>query len=162
MRILSIIIFWIAIILLVAWLGLPLIVEVTNLILLDTAFSDFYHKSKVFVVPIAFLLTLVKTLKKGSPLYIQARALFFTIGAAVLSILIFMVSLSDMCGDTVKKVLFINRQKPTTKIYLREYDCGAVGVGGLEIVRIDTVAIIFSRVEKVDTAQLDKNDWIRQ
>lgn len=164
MRTLSTIIFWIAILLLILWIGIPFIADISGLILTDKRLSEFYHNSRYIVVPVAFLATLFKTLKKGSAWYIEMRTIFLTAGAAIFSILVFLSGFFDgLCGSTTKSTLYINQQISSSKIFFREYECGAASAGPQpEIVRVDTVYKIFIRVTKIDTTKLDTAIWIRQ
>jgi hypothetical protein len=68
-----------------------------------------------------------------------------------------------LCGSTTKDTLFVNREQPASRIFLREFVCGAASAGEREeIVRIDTVFGVFIRVNEVDTTSLDRSIWIRQ
>ncbi len=163
MRNFTTLIFWAAILLLILWLGVPLLTDIFGLTLTDKRLSDFYHSTKYFVVPTAILLTLLKTLSKGMASVIEVRNIFLTVCAALLSVLVFSFGFFDkLCGSTTKSTLFINRQESSSKIFLREYGCGAVGSGPRnEIVRVDTVWNIFIQVAKIDTTQLDSVMWMR-
>lgn len=164
MRTFSLVIFWVAILLLVLWVGVPIIADINGLILTDKGISNFYHSSRYIVVPTAFLLTLFKTLKKGNAWHMGLRTILLTVGAAFFAVLFFMVGFFEsLCGSTTNRTLFINRQVPTSGIFLREFGCGAASAGErAEMVRVDTVFRIFIRVREVDTSNLDRDIWIRQ
>jgi len=164
MRIFSTIIFWSAILLLILWVGVPFIADISGLILTDKRLSDFYHSTRYIVVPAAFLLTLFKTLKKGNAWHTELIAVLLTLGAASFSVLYFMTGFFEgLCSSTTKDTLFINREEPSSRIFLREFGCGAASGGERdEIIRIDTVFGIFIRVNEVDTTSLDRSIWVRQ
>jgi hypothetical protein len=164
MRIFSAVIFWSAILLLILWIGVPFIADISGLILTDKRLSNFYHSTRYIVVPAAFLLTLFKTLKKGNTWHVELRTVLLTLGAASFSVLYFMTGFFEgLCGSTTKDTLFVNREQPSSQIVLREFGCGAASAGERdEIVRIDTVFGIFIRENEVDTTSLDRSIWIRQ
>lgn len=163
MRRLSTALFILGIVLLILWVGVPFIADMFDLVLTDQRLSGIYHNTRYFIVPGAFLLTLFVTLRKSTTELAKWRTIFLTVIAASLSVLIFMAGFFDgLCGSSAKQVLFINRQKPSSKVLLREYDCGAASAGyRLEIVRVDTFFGIFIRVRKVDTTKLELDNWVR-
>lgn len=164
MRTFSTVIFWTAILLLILWIGIPFIANISGLILTNKQLSSLYHNTRYIVVPAAFLLTLFKTLKKGSAWHVEMRIILLTAGAAIFSVLVFMSGFFDgLCGSTTKSTLYVNRQVPSSKIFLKEYGCGAASAGTTpEVVRVDTVFTIFIRNTPIDTTTLDTTIWIRQ
>jgi len=150
--------------LLVFWVGIPLIADLSGLVLTNKRLSHFYQSTKYIVVPAAFLLTLFKTLKKNSAWHIEMRTILLTVTAALFSVLIFMFGFyDDLCGSTTKRTLFINHQVPSSRIFLREFGCGAANAGERqEVVRVDTIFGILIRVTEIDTTKLNRNKWMRQ
>ena len=92
------------------------------------------------------------------------RTILLTVTAALFSVLIFMFGFyDDLCGSTTKRTLFINHQVPSSRIFLREFGCGAANAGERqEVVRVDTIFGILIRVTEIDTTKLNRNKWMRQ
>lgn len=146
------------------WLVVPLGVEVSSLELADKRLLQFYKTSRTFVLPISIILTLFKTYKKSDSSFVEIKKIFLTLTAAFLAFLICAFSLVDFsCTSINKHVLFISKIDPSSKIFLREFGCGAWGSADpkMEVVRIDTVLYKFTRTTTVDTTVLDRNIWHR-
>jgi hypothetical protein len=119
----------------------------------------------MFVAPVAIILTLFKTLKKKDAPHVEIRKIFLTLGAAFLAFLIYAISAMDFsCTSVNKQVLFVNEHDPSSKIFLREYGCGAWSGAApkMEVVRVDTILYKFIRTSKVDTITLDRKIWHRE
>jgi hypothetical protein len=124
MRTFSTVFFWTAILLLILWIGIPFIADISGLLLTDRRLSDFYHNTRYIVVPTAFLLTLFKTLAKGSAWHVAMRTIFLTVGAALFSVLVFASGFSDgLCGST-QKAHYLSIGKCHLLNFLKEFDVG--------------------------------------
>jgi hypothetical protein len=165
MRIFSSVVFYLALFILFIWVVVPLVIEVSDLEFSDMQLLKLYKSSRMYVVPVAIILTLFKSLKKRDNAFMEFRKIFISIGAALLSLVIFIGLLLDFSCDSInKQLLFINEYNPSSRIFLREYGCGSWSSveSRMEVVRIDTVLYKFTRTAKIDTTTLDKKIWHRQ
>lgn len=67
-----------------------------------------------------------------------------------------------MCGWSIQAKLFENKSNDSI-IAVRDYGCGAfdTDLPTTEIYKIDYFLKYFIRIEKIDTAQIDKTEWVK-
>ena len=164
MRIVRNVIFYFALAVLLLWWGTPLVLAVKELEVVDKSLVESYKAWGVLVVPFAILLTMVRTFKREDTIADENRKGCLTVGAAFFfafiqaAILLFSLA----CGYTGAEPLYVNKQQPSSGIYVRDFGCGATDTGppSTSTVRIDTVNRFFMRITDVDTAKLDKAAWL--
>lgn len=147
---------WALICIFILTIGQSLPFEFSN----DNTAQGFYVLV-LFTLPLAILLTLIKqrSIRKTQTVRI------LTIIAAIFSFLFLCLYVfgKTMCGYITDEILFVNQSDKSVKIIKRHYDCGATDsdLPKYKYYKIKelTSQILYSK--KVDTAQLDKNFWIR-
>lgn len=123
-----------------------------------------YKNILFFTVPIAILLTLLGTIKDKDKGFKIAGKVIGTFVIAALAVFIMIISiLSDMCAWTNRQFLYEHKNDSNTKIIVRDFGCGATDsepptVG---IYKVRRFTDYFIRSTKVDTATIDKNEWIK-
>lgn len=123
-----------------------------------------YKEFLFFAIPIAILLTLFGTINdkdKGSK--IAGKVIGTSIAAAVTVFIMFMSIFTDMCVWTNRQVLYENKNDSNTKIIVRDFGCGATDSGPptVGIYKVRYFTDYFIRSTKIDTAKIDKNEWIK-
>lgn len=123
--------------------------------------SEYYYL--VFtILPFAFLLTLIGTLKKkhsklknwiiGIVTVLSAGLCFF-----ILVRIMFSVAFGVWTNETI---LYRNKDNKNITITRQIFDVGALGYQGHRIAELTPVLKYFQTVKEVDTAQIDKSQWI--
>jgi len=82
---------------------------------------------------------------------------------AVSFCIIMTVFLGSMCAWTTDKVFFENKQNSSIKIVQRHFGCGATDSSEptIEVFKIREITPYLIWATKIDTNQIDKNEWIR-
>lgn len=116
----------------------------------------------IFVsLPVFIPLTLIKQ-KQKKQLMVKILTIIAT-AVAVLVLLLYMLG-NGMCKYSGDKVLFVNKTDSACKIVARSYGCGAwdSGYPKDEFYITKPVIKLVRYVKEVDTAQINRNDWLRK
>lgn len=126
----------------------------------DLKFRVYY--TMFLLVPVAIILTLSKTLKAANNwrknlktsiyTFILAGLFFYGIGPGIM--------FSSFGAWTNEWILYENKSDSNITINQQIYDVGALGYGSRRIVKIRPVLKYFKQEVLIDTAELDKNDWV--
>lgn len=161
MQLIKKIIFWTAI----AFIVLT-IFSLTIGQILPYEFADYKIKHKFYDtimqgLPITILLTLFRTIKPKKTKIQNLTLLGLTILTSILSFFV-MVSLIFHIGfGTWMTITTIYRHKTESKeIKDQLFDVGALGYGGQRIVEIKPTLKFWILPTKIDTAKMNKNEWI--
>ncbi|HSC53155.1 MAG TPA: hypothetical protein VLC98_06045 [Phnomibacter sp.] len=123
--------------------------------------SEYYYF--VFtVLPFAFLLTLIWTIKRKNTKAKNWTIGFLTVLSAGLCFFI-LVSVMFSIGFgtwTNETILYRNKDSNNTTINQQIFDAGALGYGGHRIAQLTPFLKYFQTVKLVDTAKIDKTQWI--
>tara|TARA_R110002072_G_C7652556_1_gene508851 strand:- start:16 stop:516 length:501 start_codon:yes stop_codon:yes gene_type:complete len=158
------IIFWTAVVFIGIWLIMPVLRWIMDLEFATDSIKSNYKEFLFFAIPIAILLTLFGTINdkdKGSK--IAGKVIGTSIAAAVTVFIMFMSIFTDMCVWTNRQVLYENKNDSNTKIIVRDFGCGATDSGPptVGIYKVRYFTDYFIRSTKIDTAKIDKNEWIK-
>ena len=159
------IIHWISILFLCLWILIPVLGFFIPLELTNSSSKETYMMIRVISFPIAATLTvLTGMLKCHHNLKFIIVKIIIAVGVAYLSSIISAIALfGSMCAWSTDKVFFESKQNPSITIVQRSLDCGAfdsshpVGI----VFKIRRITPNFIWAPKIDTAQIDKNEWIR-
>ena len=146
------------------WVLFPIIRWVMNLEFATDSIKMNYKEFLFFAVPIAVILTLFGTIEKEDKGYGITGKIIGTVVVAVATIFIMFISVfADMCTWTNKQILYEHKTDSTTKIMVRDFGCGATDSGPptVEIHKVRYFTKYFIRTTKVDTAKIDKSEWIK-
>lgn len=161
MQLIKKIIFWTAI----AFIVLT-IFSLTIGQILPYEFADYKIMHKFYDIimqglPITILLTLFGTIKRKKTKTQNLTLLGLTVLTSLLSFFV-MVSLIFRIGfGAWTTVTTIYRHKTENKeIKEQQFDVGALGYGGRRIVEIKPILNFWILPTKIDTAKMNKNEWI--
>jgi len=124
--------------------------------------NEFYFYLS-FLIPLAILLTLTGTLHKKN-----TSNKNWTIGGATISIavaiflIMFSLLIQTFGGWRTQSILFRNKKNVNITISEQIWDVGALGYdrNSTRIVKLKPVLRYLNQVVLIDTAQLNKTDWI--
>jgi len=142
----------------------PFVGQFTPLEVTSNNFKNSFDKIRSFGLPMAILLTLFGTLKpqdskKDKNTKIVLTFSVFLISVFILKIIVF----AKMCGWTDNQTLFYNINDKSTKIILRDFDCGALDSGD-PVYKVCKIKNIFPNliwVRNIDTTEIDRKVWLR-
>ena len=130
-------------------------------------FSDYNISRKFYEIvfyglPLSILLTLIATLERDNALIKNISIIALTIVVAIYSVIYQLWNLFTIGFGDWSDMLTIYESKDNSKIRIvkQEYDVGALGYGGERIVKLTPYLGLFSKVEIIDTSQIDKSKWI--
>jgi uncharacterized membrane protein len=128
----------------------------------DIKYRNLFYDIGFYGIPIATLLTLSGTLKNSDEAKRTVLKVWLTIFASGLSIvLLFTYILTLGFGAwTDQRVKFTNKENKGIRIVEQMYDIGAFGYGGQRTVKTIPLTPWFNYIMLVDTAELDRSDWI--
>ena|SRR5690606_32704592 len=158
------IIFWTSLVFLGLAILFPLIRKGLEI---QFATDDMKSNYEMFIsnaIPLAILLTLFGTIKSeynlSKTVSIVALTLVISIGSMYF---MFLAAFSDLCSYTNVKTIYQLKDDPNTKIMIREFGCGAVDSGppSVGVHRVQYYTKYFIRTSRIDTNQIDKNQWIK-
>jgi hypothetical protein len=78
--------------------------------------------------------------------------------------LIFMATFADgMCLWTTRKILFENKENPSSSIVVRDFGCGATDSSPATFAtfQVKKLAFIFVSITPIDTSKIDRSKWRR-
>jgi len=83
--------------------------------------------------------------------------------ASITIFIMFMSIFADMCVWTNQQVLYENKNDSNTKIIIRDFGCGAIDSDPptVGIYKVQYFTDYFLRSTKIDTAKINKNEWIK-
>jgi len=158
------IIFWTSIIFIGLLIIVPLILLIFDLEFASDSIKSNYKGFMFFTVPIAILLTLFGTIKSKDNILKTIGKVIGTILISFVTIFLMIMSIfADMCAWTDRQILYENKHDSNTKIIERDFGCGATDSGypTVRIFKVQHFTKYFIRTTKVDTASIDKNEWIK-
>ena len=158
------IIFWTAVVCIGLWLIMPVIRWILDIEFATDSIKSNYKEFMFFVVPIAILLTLLGTIKgKDNGSIIAGKVIGTVVLVAVTIFIMFMSIFADMCVWTNREVLYEHKNDSNTKIIVRDFGCGATDSGPptVAIYKVQYFTDYFIRATKIDTAKIDKKEWIK-
>ncbi|PCI92909.1 MAG: hypothetical protein COB15_17165 [Flavobacteriales bacterium] len=156
------IIFFISIGLIIFWVSTPIISLFIPLEFSNKELESTFEQIRFYGIPISILLALCGFIKTNDSNAIIIGKIVTTIIISVLSIFFLFISIfANMCDTTTGKILFENRQNENLKIVEREYGCGATDSEppNVSIYKIRQLTKYFIYPTKIDTNDLDKNEW---
>ena len=140
-------------------------------ILFDTLSLEFKDEKFAIDLPIIFLLaipfgimlTLTGTIKKGKTKEKNWTAFGLTLFITVATFfIIYFLAINSAGVWTNELILFRNKSDNKISINKQIYDLGALGHDreSIRIVKVKPFVIYFNQVTKIDTAKLDKKQWL--
>lgn len=130
----------------------------------NDSIKEDYQGFLLFAIPIGILFTLFGTLKSKDRRILKLIKILITSMIAGFSFFILFISITfDMCGWTDKQILYQNINNQKTKIIVREFGCGATDSGrpNIHIQKVQNFTEYFIRKTEIDTANIDKKEWIK-
>lgn len=112
--------------------------------------------------PVAVLLTLSGTIRKSHMAGVNIGIVVLTATAAILSFVILvhlMFTIGFGAWETTS-VLFRHKKNAHITISEQRHDMGVFGYGGSRTVRLKPFLAFWQAVSRVDTASLDKTEWL--
>lgn len=112
-------------------------------------------------VPLAIVLTLAGTLKKGNTTAENLGVVISTVIVLAISVYV-LVTMMFSLGFIVwtnEAILYRNREHVSHTINMQLADQGALGYGSRRIVLIKPFTPLFNNVTEVDTKKLNKSEW---
>lgn len=158
------IIYWTSTFLLCFWILTGVFGRFFPLEISDKDAELMYESFRFYGFPIAIILTLTGTVKKGDTSGNVVSKVFLTLLIAAFSVIImFMTLFFEMCDSTTVKVLFENKQNASIKIVERSFGCGATdsSPATFKIFKIREISSYLIWVTAIDTTQIDKSKWKR-
>ena len=130
-------------------------------------FAD-WHDMHIFYdiilrgLPVAVLLTLVWTIKKERPTKINiAIGVVTPLLAAGMLFWTYFLMFSYGFGAWIdEEIIYENKHDPKITVNKQIWDIGAFGYGGQRTVKLIPLLGFWNLVEKVDTAKIEKKEWI--
>jgi hypothetical protein len=158
------VIYWSSISLIVFWFLMPVIRWITKLELANNSLKSNCEGFFFVAIPIAVLLTLVKTIKKTDVLSEKVAKTLITIVIAFCSIVFAFFSLfTNMCTWTDRDILFQNKSDLREVIIERDFGCGAWGSDPAKskLFKMIKYGDYFIKTTKIDTSKIDKDEWTK-
>lgn len=155
--------FWSAVSLIIFWFVFPIFCWIFNLEFASNELEIGYGHFMFYALPISIILTLTKTLNNNK---IKTDNLGIVIGTLILASISVMVAFfsvfSTMCSWSNGQVLYKLKDNAKIVIMERNFGCGASDSTEpmFEIHRVRSFTKFFIHASKVDTATINKNDWI--
>jgi hypothetical protein len=155
-------IFILAILVLILWLGFPFYLVAKDY-QLKQPWKHSLETSRIYMVPIAIMFTLFKTLKRSD----DEESEGWKVGITCFFAIVFMIGLTlviiSPCSSSVGKTLFTKRDNPKVRIVISHYGCGATITtpNTVSVVQIENISDKFERITDIDTTTLDPIAWIR-
>ena len=159
------IVFWVSIGLICFWILLPIIDAVIPLEFTDYNLVEANEVARFYGLPLAILLTLLGTTRRGESAAALGFKVISTIIVAILCNCILTVGLFiGMCRWIDYKILFENKRNATTKIILRGFGCGATDSTRPDYKMVEEKNILpyLIWVQDVDTTKIDLREWARR
>ena len=156
------IIFFISIVLIIFWVSTPIIGLFIPLEFSNRELESAFEHIRFYGIPISILLTLFGSIKTNESKGNIAGKIVVTFIISGLSIFFLFISIfANMCDTTNRKTLFENKQNENLKIIEREYGCGATDSSppNVSIYKVRQLTKYFIYPTKIDTNDLDKNEW---
>ncbi len=161
-KILLRIIFWLAIIFTVISFYSLTIGENMNIEFADWRLMQKYYEIILEWLPLAVLLTLCGTIKRKNS---KLRNIVIAITTMTVSLFSFFIIVGTMFAiafgawmDTT--TLYESRENHHVTIKEQRFDEGALGYGGIRIVKLKPFMKYWNIVTEVDTTTLNKKEWI--
>jgi hypothetical protein len=125
---------------------------------------EVYDTMRFYGFTLAVILTLTGTVKQTDSSSEVARKVSLTLLVAGACFFLMVLSaFSGMCGWSIERVYFENRQNPSVKIVERWFDCGATDGGGMvrKAFKMTVLSGDIIWVNEIDTNAIDKSSWKR-
>lgn len=161
MRILSNVIFVACLLVFAIWLVVPFFFAVGGYRFAGAEFRHDFRTTRIWIVPLAVLLTLFKTYKQRDTAEEEGRKFGCTIAIAFgLFLVLFFSYISVGCSD---QVLFQKRGAPQAMVLIESCSGGAHDSGppARSVFKRELVFDWLERIESIDTAHLDRRQWVR-
>jgi hypothetical protein len=158
------IVYWTSILLLCFWTLTAIFGTFIPLEISNNDVEVTYDNIRFYGFPIAIILTLSGTVKTKDAARTILTKVFTTVIISAISVFIMFLTLfTGMCDWTTEKVFFENKHKPTTKIVLRSFGCGATdsSPATLKIFKVREITSSLIWVTSLDTNQINKSEWTR-
>jgi hypothetical protein len=130
----------------------------------DNRITQHINLYSIFIIPIAIILTLFGLVKKSREKnYIIQRTIWTLVTAIVFAFIMvsfgpmFLLGSAKITGMTI----FENKNNSKIKIVERIDDAGLFGQGPTVIYKIRPFVPLLIIATKIDTTELDKNEWTR-
>jgi hypothetical protein len=127
---------------------------------LETSFEGF----RFYGIPVCILMTLFGTIRPNeSTETLSIKVILTGIFSVISFVCLVGVLFSDMCTSSYHRVLFEEKVNTSHKIVERNFGCGATdsSPAPVSVFELWEVTPLFIWVEKVDTSQMDLNEWNR-
>ncbi|MBL7800688.1 MAG: hypothetical protein JNL95_08170 [Chitinophagales bacterium] len=125
-------------------------------------FEFIYDNIRFYGFPITIILTLTGTIKKDDSSGVIVTKIVMTIFISAFSVFVMFIMLfAEMCDWSTDKVVFVNKQNPSTKIVQRSFGCGATDSSPetIKVFKIREITPYFIWVTNIDTNQINKSEW---
>jgi len=160
------IVHWISIIFLFLWILIPILGLFIPLEFANNDSEEIYIMIRFYGFPIAAtLLILTGMMKRKHTVTLIVTKAIIAICIAIFSFFIAAIFLlGGVCGwITDNKMFFENKQNPSIKIVMRSFDCGAFDSSypDFKAYKVRKITKDFIWATKIDTNQINKNEWIR-
>jgi fatty acid desaturase len=158
------VVFWTLLIYVGLWILFPMIRWILHWEFISDEIKSQYLHFQYYAIPIAILLTLVRTIDLKLRVRENLITLIVTIGFGVIIHIVFIISLfMNMCTYIDKEVMFQHKKDPNKQIRVREMDCGAVDSSEPvpQIFEVNYFSKYFKSAYKIDTTEIDMGEWER-
>ena len=142
---------------------IPIIGDYFSLEISNDSLKVVLSSIKFFGVPLAVLLTLVKTIKNVDTVLVKVLKVVFTSFIALISIFYLLVSAFELCNRTTLETLFVNKENENITIVVREFGCGAVDStpANRDNYKNWKINDYLIRSTPIDTSEIDKTMWVK-
>jgi hypothetical protein len=147
---------------LIIWLGFPFYLLAKDY-QLKQPWKHSFETSRIYMVPLAVMFTLLKTLKRGDDAESEGWKVGITCFIAIVLMIGFTLVMFSPCSSSVGKTLFTKRDNSKVRIAISQYGCGATITtpNKISVVQIEDLSDKFEHITDVDTTNLDREIWIR-
>lgn len=147
------------------WSILCLIISLLPIEFRSGELEGFFYAFGFFGFPFCVLLSLTQTIGKSGNVAGDLAIIAITIflAAALFFFIVMNAALSGMCTDITEEVIFTHRKNPNIRIEERSFGCGATdsSPSRVHLSKMERCVFIFDWVSKVDTAKINKEEWLR-
>jgi hypothetical protein len=125
-------------------------------------YSRFFYDFIFIGLPFSILLSLFwfikKSRKKSHNIFLGFFIVLFSIAAFYARFfLIFMYGFGTWVNEAI---LYESKSNSQTTINQQLYDIGAFGYGGTRVIKTTPFLGVWNHVQEIDTASIDKNEWL--
>jgi hypothetical protein len=147
-----------SIVLIAAFIVLPIAGYATGIELATSEYKHNYQIIRLFGLPLAILLTMFGRIKGEETAGKTGWKVGYTILISFIVFILCGAMFFDMCGWSIRQTLYEVKDDPDTNIVLREYGCGAYDSGKPEekIVRIKKINRYLIQITAIDTSKIEK------